>query len=119
MVYTNVQNNSNNFRTVIVIENQNISIHEFEGFFLISWQECFKRTTTLAYIQGFKDKQNMFLIAILLGAITLSYIWLKWNYSYWKRNKVDGPEPSYFVGNVGKVLNFTESFGTVASKWYK
>lgn len=41
----------------------------------------------------------MFLITTLFGAISLLYIWLKWNYSFWKWHKVAGPEPAnpFFV----------------------
>lgn len=61
----------------------------------------------------------MFVIVVLLGAITLFYGWMKWNYSYWKRNKVLGPEPKLLVGNMGSVLNMTEHFGLVGANWYK
>ncbi|XP_055303189.1 cytochrome P450 6B1-like [Sitodiplosis mosellana] len=60
----------------------------------------------------------MFLIALLLGALTLFYIWLKWNYSYWKRNNVPGPEPRFFVGNLGSALNLSEHLGVVTADWY-
>ncbi|XP_031625910.1 cytochrome P450 9e2-like [Contarinia nasturtii] len=61
----------------------------------------------------------MFFILLLLGAITLFYVWLKWNYSHWKRNNVPGPDPTYIFGNVGSTLNFSEHFGIVAENWYK
>lgn len=61
----------------------------------------------------------MFLITTLFGAISLLYIWLKWNYSFWKRHKVAGPEPTLFVGNIGPTLNFTEHWGIIAQNWYK
>lgn len=61
----------------------------------------------------------MFLIALLLGAVSLFYVWLKWNYSFWKRNKVPGPEPTLFVGNIGPTFTFSEHWGIVTEKWYK
>lgn len=61
----------------------------------------------------------MFLIAILLGSISLCFIWLKWNYSYWVRNKVPGPKPTYFIGNIGSTLNWSEHFGILTAEWYK
>lgn len=61
----------------------------------------------------------MFTIAILLGVITLLYVWLKWNYSFWKRNQVSGPEPTLFVGNIGPILTFSEHWGVVIQNWYK
>ncbi|XP_031635618.1 cytochrome P450 6B1-like [Contarinia nasturtii] len=61
----------------------------------------------------------MFLIAVILGVITVFYTWLKWNYSYWKRNKVPGPEPKLFVGNIGSTFTFTEHWGVTTANWYK
>ncbi|XP_055306859.1 probable cytochrome P450 6a13, partial [Sitodiplosis mosellana] len=60
----------------------------------------------------------MLTIAILLGVITLLYIWLKWNYSFWKRNKVPGPEPKPFVGNIGSMFTFSEHWGLVITGLY-
>lgn len=60
----------------------------------------------------------MFVIALLLGAFTLLYIWLKWNYSYWKRCKVPGPEPTFFLGNIGSTFSFSEHWGVVVANWY-
>lgn len=61
----------------------------------------------------------MFYIAFVLGAVTLFYVWLKWNYTYWKRHKVCGPEPTLFVGNIGPTFTFSDHWGIVAEKWYK
>lgn len=61
----------------------------------------------------------MFVIALLLGVLTLFYIWLKWNYSYWKRNHVPGPEPTMFVGNIGATFTFTDHWGVIVANWYK
>lgn len=61
----------------------------------------------------------MFFVVLVLGGITLFYIWLKWNYSYWKRKGVPGPEPSFIVGNTATTLTLSEHFGIVAAEWYK
>lgn len=62
---------------------------------------------------------TMILILILIGVVTLFYIWLKWNYSYWQRNNVPGPKPIWFVGNIGPQFTFSEHWGVVTAKWYK
>ncbi|XP_055306508.1 probable cytochrome P450 6a13 [Sitodiplosis mosellana] len=61
----------------------------------------------------------MFTIVFLLGALTLFYVWLKWNYTFWKRNKVPGPEPTLFVGNIGSTFTFSEHWGVITADWYK
>lgn len=61
----------------------------------------------------------MFVILFLLGVIALFYVWLKWNYTHWKRNKVAGPNPTLFVGNIGSSLNFSEHWGVITTNWYK
>lgn len=61
----------------------------------------------------------MFLIGLLFGLITLFYVWLKHTYSYWKRNKVPGPEPTWFIGNIGSILAMYEHTGVVTTNWYK
>lgn len=61
----------------------------------------------------------MFFVVLLLGVITLFYIWLKWNYSYWERKGVPGPKPSFIVGNTATTLTLSEHFGLVAADWYK
>lgn len=61
----------------------------------------------------------MIAVLLIVGAVTLLYLYLKWNYSYWKRNKVPGPDPTYFVGNIGPTLNLKTNFGVMATEWYK
>jgi len=58
------------------------------------------------------------LILIILTIITLVYVWLKWNYSYWKRLNVPGPEPSFIVGNLGATFTMKKHFGDVVDEWY-
>lgn len=60
----------------------------------------------------------MFLTAILI-ICGLVYLWQKWNYSFWKRNGVPGPEPSFLVGNIGQVIAQKEHLGILADSWYK
>ncbi|XP_055325952.1 probable cytochrome P450 6a13 [Sitodiplosis mosellana] len=61
----------------------------------------------------------MFVILFLLGVVTLFYVWLKWHYTFWKRNKVAGPKPTLFVGNIGSSLNFSEHWGVITTDWYR
>lgn len=60
----------------------------------------------------------MFLI-LLLAVITLIFIYVKWSYSYWQRNSVPCPEPTFFVGNVGPTLTMQDHLGNLVTKWYK
>ncbi|XP_031632668.1 probable cytochrome P450 6a13 [Contarinia nasturtii] len=61
----------------------------------------------------------MFVLGIVLILITSFYIWLKWNYSYWKRLQVLGPKPTLLVGNVGPTFTFSEHWGILVDKWYR
>lgn len=61
----------------------------------------------------------MFVTAFLFGVLTLFYIWLKWNYSFWKRNNVPGPEPNLILGNIKAMFTFSEHWGVVTANWYK
>lgn len=61
----------------------------------------------------------MFFLVVLLGIATAFYAWMKWNYTFWKRNKVLGPEPKLFVGNIGGALTMSEHIGLTITDWYK
>lgn len=61
----------------------------------------------------------MVFLLLVLGAITAFYVYLKWTYSYWRRNNVPGPEPRFFLGNVGPVVRVEKSLGFLLEKWYK
>lgn len=61
----------------------------------------------------------MFVFVLFVGAITLFYIWMKWQYSFWSRNKVRGPEPTLIVGNIGPTFTFSRHWGDVVADWYK
>lgn len=61
----------------------------------------------------------MFFLLVLLGVATAFYVWMKWNYTFWKRNKVPGPEPQLLFGNIGGVLKMSEHFGSTVTNWYK
>lgn len=61
----------------------------------------------------------MIVILLLLGAVTLFYVWLKWNYTFWKRHKVQGPEPTLIFGNIGSTFTFSEHWGVTTADWYK
>lgn len=61
----------------------------------------------------------MFFILFLLTAATLFYVYVKWNFGYWKRNKVPGPDPTFFVGNIGSTLNMSEQWAVTVADIYK
>lgn len=61
----------------------------------------------------------MLIIWLLFTIVTLLYVWIKWRFTFWKRNKVPGPEPEFFSGNIGPTINFTEHWGNVTAKWYR
>lgn len=63
--------------------------------------------------------KKMLLILFILTICTLFYVYSKWNYGYWERNKVPGPKPTFIVGNVGSTLNFTKNIGQLMTEWYK
>lgn len=69
-------------------------------------------------IRNFGVKTKMFLILLLLASVAL-YIYMKWIYSFWTRNQVLGPEPSFLVGNMGSQLNFSKHWGYVVADLYK
>ncbi|GAB0095646.1 Cytochrome P450 [Sergentomyia squamirostris] len=58
-------------------------------------------------------------ITIFLVLFGVVYFWQKWNYSYWKRKNVPGPEPSFIVGNLGKMITQKDHLGLMANAWYK
>lgn len=61
----------------------------------------------------------MIVILLLLTILTLFYVWLKWNYSYWERNKVPGPKPTLLIGNMASTFTFAEHFADVLADMYK
>lgn len=61
----------------------------------------------------------MIALLLLLGALTCFYVYVKWCYGFWNRNKVPTPVPSFFVGNIGSTLIFTKHMGTILEDWYK
>jgi cytochrome P450 len=58
----------------------------------------------------------VYLVAVLSVIV---YFWLKWNYTYWKRLGVPGPEPWFFIGNIGAVLTMSKHFAIMYQEWYK
>uniref|UniRef100_A0A1B0GIV6 Cytochrome n=1 Tax=Lutzomyia longipalpis TaxID=7200 RepID=A0A1B0GIV6_LUTLO len=57
--------------------------------------------------------------SVVLIICGLIYLWQKWNYSFWQRNGVPGPNPSFFVGNLGPVVKQKDHIGLMADTWYK
>jgi cytochrome P450 len=58
------------------------------------------------------------LFYLLLTLLVLAYLWIKWNYNYWKRLGVPGPKPTFLVGNLGPTLTVAEHFGIMCRNWY-
>lgn len=61
----------------------------------------------------------MLIIMLLVTLVTLWALWTKWRLGYWERLGVPGPEPTFFVGNIGETLNFKQHVGTLFQQWYK
>lgn len=38
-------------------------------------------------------------ISLLVSAVAAAYIYLVWNFNYWKKRHVPGPDPKPLVGN--------------------
>lgn len=55
---------------------------------------------------------------LLVIVVTLSYIWYKYNYEYWKRRGVRGPKPSFLFGNLFKSLTFQMNISEMQIDWY-
>lgn len=62
---------------------------------------------------------GMFVLLFLLGVITALIAWVKWNYGYWERRKVPGPEPTLFGGNFGPTLILKEHAAILFERWYR
>ncbi|XP_059615023.1 probable cytochrome P450 6a13 [Phlebotomus argentipes] len=60
----------------------------------------------------------MFLIGIVIICAFL-HLLLKWNYSYWQRDGVPGPNPSILTGNIGPAIAQKKHLGMLADDWYK
>lgn len=61
----------------------------------------------------------MIAILFVLTILTLLYVYIKWNYTYWNRKRVPGPEPTFLVGNIGPTLNYKKHFAEVLGDMYK
>lgn len=62
--------------------------------------------------------EKMILILLFLASAAF-YIYMKWIYSFWQRNQVLGPEPSFLVGNIGPQLNLSKHWGYIVADLYK
>lgn len=58
-------------------------------------------------------------ITIVLVLVILVFIWLRWNYSFWKRKNVKGPEPMFLFGNFWSVFAMKKYIGVAITDWYK
>lgn len=61
----------------------------------------------------------MIFVLLLLAILALTYLFVKWRYTYWQRLGVPCPEPAFLVGNVGSTLNMTSHISLLAEKWYR
>lgn len=60
------------------------------------------------------------ILIILLAILSLvSYVYVKWCYTYWKRLGVPCPEPVFFFGNILETLTMESHLALLTEKWYK
>lgn len=57
-------------------------------------------------------------LTILLVLISVFIGWVKWNYSYFKIHKIQGPNPTFPVGNIGVNFTLKKHFGEAVTEWY-
>lgn len=62
------------------------------------------------------DKMFFTLLLVLVG---LLFLWRNWVYSFWKRNQVPCPEPTFPIGNLGSIFTMKKHSGEVFRDWYK
>lgn len=60
----------------------------------------------------------IFVVLIAILSI-LTYVYVKWRYTYWKRMGVPCPEPVFFFGNVLETLTMESHIALLCEKWYK
>lgn len=46
----------------------------------------------------------LFTFGLIVGALILLYVYLTWNYKYWKNLGVPGPSPSPLLGNLPSAI---------------
>lgn len=47
----------------------------------------------------------MFLtLTLLIGVVTLIFVYLIWNFNYWKNRNIPGPKPTILLGNLPNVI---------------
>lgn len=61
----------------------------------------------------------MILIVLVAIASILSYLYVKWRYTYWNRLGVPCPEPVFFFGNILDTLIMKSHIALLTEKWYK
>ncbi|KAL1132417.1 hypothetical protein AAG570_010372 [Ranatra chinensis] len=59
---------------------------------------------------------DLALVCVTLGIIL--YLWLTWNYDYWKKCGVQFLKPSLFFGNVKDVILMKHNIGIIYDKFY-
>lgn len=61
----------------------------------------------------------MILVLLLVTLLTLSYLFVKWRYTYWKRRGVPHPDPVFLLGNIGPTLNMSSHMSFLCEQWYR
>lgn len=58
-------------------------------------------------------------LGLVLCFAYLVYVYGKWNFDYWTKRGVVGPEPAAFVGNFPKSLNQSENQLYAIERFYR
>lgn len=53
------------------------------------------------------------------GLLLLVYIHLTWNFGFWKKKGVPGPEPKVLFGNIPSVITQKKNIGIEMAEIYK
>lgn len=59
----------------------------------------------------------IFTLVAVIGGLLI--FWRSWAYSFWKKNNVPGPVPTFPVGNLGGILAMKKHSGEIFREWYK
>lgn len=51
--------------------------------------------------------------------VLLFCLFFKWQYSYWVRNKIEGPAPFPIFGNLFDYVTYRKHYGTIYDEIYK
>lgn len=58
-------------------------------------------------------------ITLLAGVITLLYVYLVWNFNYWKKRNIPGPDPTPLLGTMPSAVTQKRNLYYEFSEIYK